>query len=92
MKIIKFLTTVAAITGKYYSQKFMLKMSFCLIRAFFLGANADDLDMEKRGGDSMFATGAIGRSLGRMGNFYGGRRAGAGSFRNQAMFGWKLFP
>ena len=43
--------------------------------------------MEKRGGDAMFATGALGRSLGRMGNFYGGRRAGAGAFRNQAMFG-----
>lgn len=43
--------------------------------------------MEKRGGDSMFATGVLGRTVGRMGNYYGGRRAGAGAFRNQAMFG-----
>ena len=43
--------------------------------------------MEKRSGDAMFATGALGRSLGRMGNFYGGRRAGAGAFGAQARFG-----
>ena len=56
--------------------------------SLFSGSNIDDYDMmEKRGGDAMFATGALGRSLGRMGNFYGGRRAGAGAFGAQARFG-----
>ena len=55
---------------------------------FDLGSSIEDYDsIEKRGGDAMFATGVLGRSLGRMGNYYGGRRAGAGAFRNQAMFG-----
>ena len=43
--------------------------------------------MEKRGGDAMFATGVMGRGLSRAGRYYGAQRAGAGSFRNQAMFG-----
>ena len=49
---------------------------------------ADGIDgIEKRGGDSMFATGAVGRSFNRMGNYYGGRRAGTGSYGNMARFG-----
>ena len=53
--------------------------------SLFSGSDTDDYDMmQKRGGDAMFATGALGRSLGRVDNFYGGRRAGAGA---QARFG-----
>ena len=55
---------------------------------YLLLATAVDYDgIEKRGGDAMFATGAVGRSFNRMGNYFGNRRAGAGSFLNQARFG-----
>ena len=65
-------------------KKYLNETELIMLSASYI----DDYDMmEKRGGDAMFATGALGRSLGRMGNFYGGRRAGAGAFRNQAMFG-----
>ena len=64
------------------------KCSFFFFIFIYLAAFNDYDGVEKRGGDSMFATGAVGRSFNRMGNYYGSRRAGAGSFMNQARFGW----
>lgn len=53
-----------------------------------LGAHTKGLNVPaRRNGDSMFATGVLGRFLGRLGNYYGGRRAGVGAFYNQAIFG-----
>lgn len=51
-----------------------------------LGTHTNGLPA-RRNGDSMFATGVLGRFLGRLGNYYGGRRAGVGAFYNQAIFG-----
>ena len=70
-----------AVAGKI-QKVFVFFFKFIYLAAF------NDYDgVEKRGGDSMFATGAVGRSFNRMGNYYGSRRAGAGSFMNQARFG-----
>ena len=71
---------LAIVTGK--------KCVLSHVRYIPLLASVYDYEgIEKRGGDSMFATGAVGRSFNRMGNYYGSRRAGAGSFNNQARFG-----
>ena len=46
------------------------------------GAYLSDYDeMEKRGGDAMFSTGAVGRSFNQMGNYYGQRRFRSGGAR-----------
>ena len=80
MNIFNAFALFAVVTGK---KRLFIKLQY--INS--LAAVYDYDDIEKRGGDSMFATGAVGRSFNRMGNYYGSRRAGAGSFSNQARFG-----
>ena len=54
-----------------------------LIRALIqLGVYLNDYDeIEKRGGDAMFSTGAVGRSFNQMGNYYNQRRFRSGAAR-----------
>ena len=79
MNTFKLLSIIVVVTGK--------NTQGISISQEPVASMTDESGIEKRGGDSMFATGAVGRSFNRMGNYYGGRRAGTGSFANMARFG-----
>ena len=56
-------------------------------RSKFQIINFKEIDLEKRGGDAAFATGAFGRTLNRMGNGFAGRGDRYSARYRNSMFG-----